>query len=115
MQPLSSVISNLKLKVSYGVLGNQSGIDRYDGVQLYNFTPSGGALIDGEKVSYINTNNKIASTNRQWERIHNYNIALEFGFFDNKLTGTVDVFKKKNNNMLIEAQYPGILGDKVRR
>jgi TonB-linked SusC/RagA family outer membrane protein len=113
MQPLSSVISNLKLKVSYGVLGNQSGIDRYDGVQLYNFTPSGGALIDGEKVSYINTNNKIASTNRQWERIHNYNIALEFGFFDNKLTGTVDVFKKKNNNMLIEAQYPGILGDKA--
>lgn len=113
MQPVSSIISNLKLKVSYGILGNQSGIDRYDGVQLYNFTPSGGALIDGEKVSYINTNGRIASTNRQWERIHNYNIGLDFGFLNNKLAGTVDFFKKKNNNMLIEAQYPGILGDRA--
>ena len=40
MQPLSSLVSNLKLRLSYGVLGNQSGVDRYDGTQLYNFSSS---------------------------------------------------------------------------
>lgn len=111
MQPLTSFIDNLKLRFSYGMLGNQSGIGRYDGTQLYDFTSSGGVLMDGKKVSIINTNKKIVSTERTWERIHNYNIALEFGFLGNRLTGVVDLFLKKNNNMLIEAQYPGILGD----
>ncbi len=111
MKSLKNVISNLKLRASYGVVGNQSGVDRYDGQQLYNFVTGGGVFLDGAKVSYINTNGKIASTDRTWERIHNYNIGLDFGFFENKLTGSVDIFWKKNNNMLIAAQYPGILGD----
>ena len=34
MHSLSSVVNNLKLRLSYGVLGNQSGVDRYDGTQL---------------------------------------------------------------------------------
>ena len=113
MRPLSPFLSNLKLRVSYGVLGNQSGIGRYDGTQLYNFGSGTGVLMDGSKVSIINTNGEIVSTERTWERIHNYNVALEFGFLDNRLTGTVDLFLRKNNNMLIAAQYPGILGDKA--
>ena len=80
MRPLSPFLSNLKLRVSYGVLGNQSGIGRYDGTQLYNFGSGTGVLMDGSKVSIINTNGEIVSTERTWERIHNYNVALEFGF-----------------------------------
>jgi len=113
MQPFTDIISNLKLRASYGQLGNQSGIDNYDGTQLYDLFSSSGALINGEKVTYINTNKKIATSDRHWERIHNYNIALEFGLLKNRLTGTVEYFKKNNNNMLIEAQFPGILGDKA--
>ena len=104
-------MNNLKLRASYGVVGNQSGIDRYDGVQLYNVKTGGGVLLDGQKVTTIDTNGKIVSTDRTWERIHNYNIGVDFGFLNNRLTGTVDVFWKRNNNMLIAAQYPGILGD----
>lgn len=33
-------VDELKLRASYGSVGNQSGVDRYDGAQLYNFTPS---------------------------------------------------------------------------
>ena len=111
MQPLSSLVSNLKLRLSYGVLGNQSGVDRYDGTQLYNFSSSSGAYIGSGKVSTIDTNGKIVTTDRTWERIHSYNLGLDFGFFNNRLTGTVELFMKKNNNMLIDAQYPGVLGD----
>lgn len=42
-------VDELKLRASYGSVGNQSGVDRYDGAQLYNFTPSGGALIGNGK------------------------------------------------------------------
>lgn len=111
MKSLAPVVSNLKLRLSYGVVGNQGGIDRYDGVQLYNFSSNGGVLMNGTRIAIINTNGKIVSTERTWERIHNYNVALDFGFFDNRLTGTAELFWKKNNNMLIAAQYPGVLGD----
>ena len=100
MQPLSSLVSNLKLRLSYGVLGNQSGVDRYDGTQLYNFSSSSGAYIGSGKVSTIDTNGKIVTTDRTWERIHSYNLGLDFGFFNNRLTGTVELFMKKNNNDL---------------
>lgn len=111
MQSLSSVISNLKLRASYGVVGNQSGIDRYDGQQLYNIGVANGAYIGSGKVSTIDTNGSIPALDRTWERINNYNLGLDFGFLKNKLTGTVELFWKTNNNMLISAQYPGILGD----
>ena len=111
MHSLSSVVNNLKLRLSYGVLGNQSGVDRYDGTQLYNFASSNGAYIGSGKVSTIDTNGKIVTTDRTWERIHSYNLGVDFGFLNNRLTGTFELFMKKNNNMLIDAQYPGVLGD----
>ena len=111
MKPLSHIFSNLKLRLSYGVVGNQNGIGRYDGTQLYNVKTASGALIGGGLLSYIDTNGELASTDRTWEKIHNYNLGLDFGFLNNRLTGTVEAFYKRNNNMLISVTYPGILGD----
>lgn len=104
-------VDELKLRASYGSVGNQSGIDRYDGAQLYAFKPTQGVLIGNGKVSYVDTNGKLPSFDRTWERIHNYNAGLDFGLFRNRLSGTVDLFWKFNNNMLIDVIYPGILGD----
>lgn len=104
-------LNELKLRASYGQVGNQSGIDRYEGVQFYTYNSSLGALLGSGKATYIDTNGKIASHDRAWERIHNYNLGLDFGFLNNRLTGTAEVFMKKNNNMLVAVTYPGILGD----
>ena len=106
-------IDELKLRASYGGVGNQAGIDRYDGTQLYNFKPSAGVLLGNGLASIVDTNGKLPSVDRTWERIHNYNIGLDFGFFRNRLTGTAEIFWKKNDNMLIDVAYPGILGDKA--
>ena len=106
-----SVFDDLKLRASYGVVGNQSGIDRYEGQQLYNFTSQSGALLGDGKATVINTNGKIASSGREWERIHNYNLGVDFAVLESRLTGSVDIFQKKNDNMLITITYPGILGD----
>lgn len=105
------IFDDLKLRLSYGSVGNQTGIDRYDGIQLYNFTQGSGALVDGERLSFINTNGKLLSTDRTWERIHNYNIGLDFTILNSRLTGTFEVFWKKCNNMLISVTSPATLGD----
>ena len=104
-------ISNLKLRASYAEMGNQSGISNYDGVQLYNLNTATGAYVGGDKLSYIATSGVLASKSRSWERIKNYNIALDFGFFNNALTGTVEYFQKRNDNMLVGITFPATLGD----
>jgi len=106
-------ISNLKLRASYAQMGSQSGIDNYDGYQFYNVSSASGAYVGTDRLNVISTNGKFASTTRQWERIHNYNLALDFGFFGNSLSGTIEVFQKRNNNMLVAMTYPAIIGDKA--
>ena len=108
-------LSELKLRASYAEVGNQSGISDYDGIQFYNLVSAGddGAYIGSEKISYIKTDGSLASTNRHWERIKNYNVAVDFGFFNGSLTGTVEAFLKKNDNMLVDITYPALLGDKA--
>ena len=92
---------------------NQSGIGNYDGVQLYNVNTANGAYVGSGLLSYIATDGKLVSTTRHWERIKNYNVAVDFGFLNGKLTGTVEAFWKKNDDMLVEISYPAVLGDKA--
>lgn len=110
MEGTRSWLSDLKLRASYGNVGNQSGIDRYSGILLYGFHQGTGAIIGGNNLSYLDTNGKLASTDRTWERVHNYNVGLDFGFLNNRLTGSFEAFWKRTNNMLIDVTYPGILG-----
>lgn len=106
-------LSDLKLRVSYAEMGNQSGIANYDGVQLYDVVAGTGAYVGDGKLSYIKTNGELASNSRSWERIKNYNVGLDFGFLNGALSGSVEAFLKKNDNMLVSITYPGILGDKA--
>lgn len=109
-----SWINNLKLRASYAEVGNQSGIGNYDGVQLYNLHSNSGAYIGSGLISYLATNGTFASKTRSWERIKNYNIAVDFGFNIAKghnINGTVEYFQKRNDNMLVSVTLPGTLGD----
>lgn len=109
MSGIKEVLGELKLKLSYGQVGNQSGIDRYDGIQFYDFLSKGGALLDGEKLSYISAG-KLVSKSRSWERIHNYNVGVDFTLLGGHLVGSVDFFMKKNNTMLVAKDYSAVLG-----
>ncbi len=104
-------LHDLKLRLSYAEMGNQSGISNYDGVQLYGLHTGSGAYVGDNKLSVITTSGVLASDSRSWERIKNYNVALDFGFLGGALTGTVEAFLKQNNNMLVSITYPGTLGD----
>lgn len=107
-------LNNLKLRASYAEVGNQSGIGNYDGVQLYNVNSNSGPYLGNGLSSTITTNGTFASKTRSWERIKNYNLAIDFGVklaSGHNINGTVEYFQKRNNNMLVSVTLPATLGD----
>ena len=112
MEGVRDYVDEIKLRVSYGEVGNQSGISRYDGIQLYNSVSNAGALLGNGPASYLEAGG-LVSTDRSWERIHNYNAGVDFSFIGGRLSGSFELFMKKNNNMLVGRLYPGVLGSKA--
>lgn len=107
-------LNNLKLRASYAEVGNQSGIGNYDGVQLYNVNSNSGPYLGNGLSSTITTNGTFASKTRSWERIKNYNLAIDFGVKlapGHNINGTVEYFQKRNDNMLVSVTLPATLGD----
>lgn len=101
-------IDELKLKASYGETGGQAGLGNYDYLALIG---AGTALLGStpalQPTSFLSA---ITSNVRTWERMVNKNIAVEFGVLKNRLTGTVEIFEKKNVGMLVRLTYPSTLG-----
>jgi TonB-linked SusC/RagA family outer membrane protein len=81
----------LKLRASYGEIGNDSGIGYFAWQSLYSIYPNAGVP------GYAAT--ALGNRNLQWETNINADIALEFGLF-NRITGSVELFHKQSDNML---------------
>ncbi|WP_444104096.1 SusC/RagA family TonB-linked outer membrane protein [Bacteroides sp.] len=106
-------LHDLKLRLSYAEMGNQSGISNYDGVQFYELETGVGAYVGDDRLSYIKTNGVLASNSRSWERLKSYNVGVDFAFLNGSLSGTVEAFMKRNDNMLVSITFPGVLGEKA--
>lgn len=111
-------LNNLKLRASFGEMGNQSGIDNYDYIALINLnSPSGTSPDNGlfgsdgsPVVGQTITQKNVIAIDRTWEKIKTTNAGFDFAVLNNRLTGTFEYFWKKNNNMLSEVTYPQIFG-----
>lgn len=104
----SSIFNNLKLRGSYGETGSVTGIGAYD----YLSNISTGSTIFGSSPALANTAwiSGLTSTQRTWERIANTNYAVDFSILDYRLNGTVELFRRENNDMLVPITYPQVLG-----
>jgi len=95
----NATISNLKLRGSWGKLGN----DRVDAFQFMNkFTvadPGWGYVIGGKNVNILNPG-VAANPNITWETKTTTDIGLDLGLLNNKLTAEIDYFFEKRNNIL---------------
>lgn len=103
-----NVINNLKIRASYGETGSQSGIGNYD----YISGISTGTTIFGYNGTKVPTSwvSGMTSDQRTWERIATTNVGVDFGFFNNRLSGSFDWFLRENKGMLISVAYPSTLG-----
>jgi TonB-linked SusC/RagA family outer membrane protein len=100
-----SAINYLKLRASYGSVGNDRILDADGNETYYNYQ------------SFYNLNNNNASEpglllnslptpNLQWETNYSSDIALEFALFNNRLRGTVEAFDRRSSNLLFNVPLP---------
>ncbi len=96
-------LDDLKLRVGYGVTGNQDGLDPYRTLELY-----------GRYGSYYDSGNwytayrisQNANPDLKWEQTSSFNIGLDFVLLKNRLSGTVEWYKKNTSDMLYEYTVP---------
>ena len=98
-------INNLKLRASWGQLGNGAVLGLYDYIALIS------SSTDMGKANYYQS--AMASRSKTWEIISSTNIGLDLGMWDNKLTLSADYYWKKNDNMLADLELPHLVGISV--
>lgn len=107
-----NTISQMKMRLSYGETGNQS-IDPYSTFSLYGQESGEISYADGnggKTTTLVVTN--LSNSSLKWEKTASWNIGLDFGFFNSRVTGTFDLYNKKTTDLLISKALPGSAGFK---
>ena len=96
-------VNDLKLRVGYGVTGNQTGLDPYRTLELYGM--KGIYYNDGSwKTAYAISQN--ANPDLKWESTATMNLGLDFSLFNGRFGGSVELYKKKTSDMLYTYAVP---------
>lgn len=102
-------LNQLKVRVSYGVTGNQS-IDPYSTFSMYgsdgNYHYGNG---NGEQESVLQITN-LPNDGLTWEKTASWNAGLDFSLLRSRLSGTFDFYVKRTNDLLISRSLPGSAG-----
>jgi len=101
----SKVVSNLKFRIGWGVTGQQEGIGNYGYIPIYNLGasnikyPIGNDFIQGVDPS-------ATDRNRKWEQSTTSNIGLDWGLYNNRITGGFDVYYRVTDDLLNDVTIP---------
>ena len=101
MKGTSDWLNMLKIRASYGVNGNNS-ISSYRAYGVYASTAYNGA--NGMLPS------QPANDNLSWEKNKTWNVGVDFGFFNNRLSGTVEYYERLTTDMLLDKRVPATSG-----
>ena len=108
-QPLSSVFNHLKLRGSYGTLGNQQIQDPYAYIQKMH-TGQSGVIIDGQKPTVI-YDPMLVSRNLTWEQATTTDVGVDVGMFEDKINASFDWYIRETTDMLTKSKtLPAVLG-----
>jgi len=92
-------VDHLKLRTSYGELGNDGDIDYYAYKALYN-------LGNNNQSESGARQDRLANPTLTWETAKNLDVALEFGLFKNRLSGTVEYFNRVTDGLIFRVPQP---------
>ncbi|MBR7048571.1 MAG: TonB-dependent receptor [Prevotella sp.] len=96
-------VSNLKFRLSYGITGNNDGIGSYATQQTVSgpvYYPFGATYYNGYYPS------SVVNKELQWEKSHEFNVGLDFGFLRDRIRGSIDWYNKKSTDLLYKVQLP---------
>ncbi len=95
----SDVVSDLKLRAGYGITGQQDGIGNYSYLARYTLSNQSASYLLGN--TYYNMYRPEAyNPFLTWEQTATKNVAVDFGFLKNRLTGTIEVYEKETKDLL---------------
>ena len=90
----NTVLSNLKLRASYGVTGQQDGIGNYNYLPVYTYSQTGAEVQFGNQ--FINTYRPEAYvSDLKWETTTSWNAGFDFGFLKDRISGSFDFYTRK--------------------
>ncbi|EPT34461.1 TonB-linked outer membrane protein, SusC/RagA family [Bacteroidetes bacterium oral taxon 272 str. F0290] len=104
-----NIFSNLKMRASYGVTGNNALTNNYASVGTiatdnYVFGPGSGTIVSGAAMSTI------ANPDLTWEKATQFDLGLEAAFGDNRLSLGFDYYNRKTTDLLLDVPVPSITG-----
>lgn len=117
MESTRSWLDNLKLRVSYGELGNQmiSASGWSGNTKYYPYIPfmsngtSSNWLFGDEKATVINPGN-LVSPSLSWEKVKTINFGIDVSLLRQRLNASFDYYNRTTSDMLIKSTYPAVLG-----
>lgn len=101
----NETLSTLKLRASYGVTGQQDGIGNYDYYSYYALSAPNAAYQFGNSY-YQGYRPGGFYANRKWEETASTNLAIDYGFWDGRVKGSVDFYVKKTKDLLNNIPQP---------
>ena len=105
MEPLKKVITDMKIRVGWGINGNQSGIGNYAYLATMNaskVSPTTDNLYPGLAISP----NSAANKELTWEKTMQWNAGIDLTMFDSRLTFALDAYYKKTTDLLLTVSLP---------
>jgi TonB-linked SusC/RagA family outer membrane protein len=112
--PWSDVMNNGKLRMSYGKNGNRSLRDPY--VALSNLSEGGGRMqgylnaagqLQLYRYLYVD---RMANPNLQWEKTTSWNVGLDFGFLNDRISGSIEYYTMQTHDMIMRQLLPSFTG-----
>lgn len=101
------VISDLKIRLSYGVNGNNN-IGNYPSIPTLG---SSGYVFGATQAAAIGQSpNVLANPDIKWEKSQTYDLGFDFGILKNRITGSFDYYNKLNTDLLLNVQVPEVTG-----
>lgn len=92
-------LSELKLRIGYGVTGQQDVAGYYPYLAIYRISTSG-AFYQFGNTFYPTLRPDPYDANLKWESTTTYNIGLDYGFYDNRVSGTLDVYLRQTEDLI---------------
>ena len=103
MKQLTTVFDDLKLRVGYGLSGNQDGLSPYQSLSLYG---SSGLYFDTGAWHTAYGVSQNPNPNLKWETTSMFNVGLDFSIFNSRLSGTIEYYDKVTRDLLYRYSVP---------
>ncbi len=105
-------ISNLKLRVGYGKVGNPLNAGTFGYLPTINADPTYGYVLGtgSQNIANGGVPTRLPNSNLRWENNIQYNVGVDVGFLQNRLTGSIDLYTRTSPNLLVNVPVSTVSG-----